>query len=95
LEFDPRKKGEFMKKMRFLALAVLLVALAANGMVSYPDQPHAMCDNVPAPNDLCAGSMDTGCSGFCTTDPSCDGFGGVFGSCSSTGACICRGIPQP
>jgi hypothetical protein len=84
-----------MKKVRLLALAVLLVALAANGMVTHSGRTHLLCDDVPGPNTLCSGSTDTGCNSFCLSDPSCDGFTGVHGSCNASGDCNCRGTPQP
>jgi hypothetical protein len=84
-----------MKKMRFLALAVLLVALAANGMVRHPGQTHLLCDDVPGQGTLCNGTVDTGCNTFCQSDPQCDGFTGVHGRCSDSGDCSCRGTPLP
>jgi len=82
-----------MKKIRLLALAVLLVALAANGMVTHVGRTHLLCDDVIAPNSLCDGATDTGCNSFCQTDVQCEGFSGVHGHCSADGDCICRGTP--
>jgi hypothetical protein len=82
-----------MKKVRLLALAVLLVALAANGMVTHAGRTHLLCDDVSGPNTLCNGTMDTGCNTFCQGDDQCAGFSSVHGTCNFEGDCICRGTP--
>lgn len=85
-----------MKKIRLLALALVLVALAANGMVSSgTSRGHLLCASVPAPNTLCSGSTDTGCDDFCSTNPSCADLFNVHGSCSTGGGCTCHGTINP
>lgn len=84
-----------MKKIRLLALALVLVALAANGMVTHAGRTHLLCDYVIEPNTLCSGSVDTGCNEYCVYDsPDCSGFDGVYGHCDVDGNCICR-TPTP
>ena len=77
-----------MKKVRLLALLVILVAVVASGSPRPWISTEILCGSSSDPS-LCPGGVDVGCTDFCVT--TCDRFTNVTGTCSSNGRCTCRG----
>jgi hypothetical protein len=80
-----------MKKVRLLALFVILIAVVANGSPRLFDvSTGLLCGGSNDPS-LCPGGVDVGCSDFC--DSVCTDFTNVTGTCSPNGHCSCHGTP--
>jgi hypothetical protein len=84
-----------MKKVKLLALLVILVAVVASGSPRAWISTGALCgsSNDPA---LCPYGEDVGCTDFCAT--ACDGWQDVTATCVAVGAhynCKCMGRLGP
>jgi hypothetical protein len=82
-----------MKKVKFLVLLVLLIAVVATGMPHRQFSTHVLCDTSDDPS-LCIGGHDTGCRDFCLGSLNCSDFGTIHGACLPAGAnwvCKCTG----
>ena len=84
-----------MKKIRLLALIVILTAVIANG---YAKPSELACDlQCDSRNNaaLCDNGVDTGCDAFCQSSFQCEyyGFTSVYGECDAAPShwCVCRG----
>ena len=82
-----------MKKVRLLALFVVLIAVVASGSPRIWDtSTGVLCASSNDPS-LCPGGEDVGCSDFCSS--ACDGFINVTANCGALGRCTCHGTPIP
>jgi len=83
-----------MKKMRLLALFVVLMAVFANGYSGQALNCTLRCDS-PSDPSLCTDGVDTGCDDYCASSEQCNfyGFYNVYGTCGglSGNNCVCRG----
>jgi len=82
-----------MKKVRLLALVVVLMAVFANSGQSL--NCELRCDS-PSDPSLCTNGEDTGCDAYCATSFQCEfyGFTNVHGGCGGASQmCVCRGCP--
>jgi hypothetical protein len=77
-----------MKKLRLLALLVVLIAVVANGSPHRWIETSFLCGSYMDPT-LCEGSTDIGCDNFCPGTAGCDGFSNIHGTCTFNGTCRC------
>ena len=90
-----------MKKVKVLALLVILVAVVASGSPGAWMPTGVLCGSSNDPS-LCPDGVDAGCTDFCLT--ACDGFQNVTGTCvlvdgsikllSPSGMAILRALAQ-
>jgi hypothetical protein len=83
-----------MKKIRLLALFIILMGVVVNAYSGGALDCTLRCDSGNDPS-LCVNGEDIGCSDFCGSSEQCNfyGFYNVYGTCGGLHGnnCVCRG----